>query len=308
MIKSINNTTGKADTDNSIVGELIRELDSGKRRVCNLVDRQWTVDEELKRSIVTYISSAACKGMHDAYDKVPLKFDGWQEADFRNANLRVVPGAIVRYGAYLAPNVVLMNCFVNIGAYVGERTMVDSFATVGSCAQIGANCHIAAGVVIGGVLEPITARPVIIEDGCFIGAHASVVEGVVVRRGATLGMGVQIGASTKIIDRQSGKVFRGEVPEHAIVVPGSYTRSPKDSQFVDPVLGLDSTSSTARRLCSVSPSANSFGDRVDSSDSIISNSSESGATETFDIRVQCAVIVRYGETKQKTKINEALRK
>ncbi|MDR1208607.1 MAG: 2,3,4,5-tetrahydropyridine-2,6-dicarboxylate N-succinyltransferase [Holosporales bacterium] len=267
MIQSISNIAEKADADNFSVDELIRELDTGKRRVCRLVDGQWSVDEELKYSIVSYISGATCRGMHEVYDKVPLKFDGWQDADFFHAKLRVVPGAIVRYGAYLAPNVVLMNCFVNIGAYVGERTMVDSFVTVGSCAQIGANCHIAAGVVIGGVLEPITARPVIIEDDCFIGAHASVVEGVIVRQGATLGMGVHIGASTKIIDRQSGKVFYAEVPEHAIVVPGTY-----------------------------------------SSDRLLPKSPESCLQpERPDIRLQCAVIVRYGETNQKTKINEALR-
>jgi 2,3,4,5-tetrahydropyridine-2,6-dicarboxylate N-succinyltransferase len=262
MIQYASNTKASIRINEATIDELIRELDSGTRRVCHLVDGQWCVDEELKRSIVTYISNATCKGMHEVYDKVPLKFDGWQESDFHEANLRVVPGAIVRYGAYLAPNVVLMNCFVNIGAYVGERTMVDSFATIGSCAQVGANCHIAAGVVIGGVLEPITARPVIIEDNCFIGAHVSVVEGVIVRRGATVGMGAQIGASTKIIDRQTGKVFYGEIPEYAIVVPGTYRN-----------------------------------------DDFTSNPQ----SEAPDIRVQCAVIVRYGETKQKTKINEALR-
>jgi 2,3,4,5-tetrahydropyridine-2,6-dicarboxylate N-succinyltransferase len=203
----------------------ICDLDSGTRRVCRNVAGQWEVDEDLKRAISVYLSFAESFYMHGVYDKVPLKFDSWTASDFHAAKLRVVPGAIVRYGAFLATGVVLMNCLVNIGAYVGEQTMVDSYATIGSCAQIGAACHIAAGVVIGGVLEPANARPVIIEDNCFIGAHASVVEGVIVRSGATLGMGVHIGASTKIIDRQTGQVFSKEIPAHAVVVPGAYASS-----------------------------------------------------------------------------------
>ncbi|MDR0631382.1 MAG: 2,3,4,5-tetrahydropyridine-2,6-dicarboxylate N-succinyltransferase [Holosporales bacterium] len=257
MITKINNTAN----DMPFI-ELIHQLDAGTRRVCSAVNGQWIVDEELKRAILEYISSAKCVVQHGVYDKVPLKFDRWQEADFHTAKLRIVPGAVVRYGAFLAPNVVLMNCFVNIGAYIDERTMIDSFATIGSCAQVGANCHVAAGAVIGGVLEPVTARPVIIEDNCFIGAHASVVEGVIVRRGATLAMGVHIGASTKIVDRQSGKVFYQEVPEHAIVVPGAYDGG-----------------ATAQGRSPEGP----------------------------NVHLQCAVIVRYGETKQHTKINDALR-
>jgi 2,3,4,5-tetrahydropyridine-2,6-dicarboxylate N-succinyltransferase len=156
------------------------------------------------------------------YDKIPMKFASWHKKDFASAKIRVSHGAIVRYGAFLSENVVLMNCFVNIGAYIGRDTMVDSFATIGSCAQIGARCHIASGSVIGGVLEPINAVPVVIEDDCLIGANAAIVEGVVVRRGATIAMGTRIGASTKIIDRQTKCEFSGEIPEGAIVVPGAY--------------------------------------------------------------------------------------
>jgi 2,3,4,5-tetrahydropyridine-2,6-dicarboxylate N-succinyltransferase len=258
----------------------IRALDLGQKRVCTKIDDVWQVDEDLKRSICDYLSSAPSKCMHGAYDKVPLKFDTWTTAQFNEAKLRVVPGAVVRYGAYLAPDVVLMNCFVNIGAYIDSQTMVDSFTTVGSCAQIGAKCHISAGVVIGGVLEPVNARPVVIEDGCFIGAHASVVEGVLVRRGATLAMGVHIGASTKIIDRDSGEVFLGEVPENAVVVPGTYTYAPNDRERFPPTNVCNSSN-----LGSLGPST-------------VRNNS---------VSIQCAVIVRYGGTTRNTKINMDLR-
>ena len=155
------------------------------------------------------------------YDKVPSKFAGWTEADFASRSLRVVPPAAVRRGAYLAPNTVLMPSFVNLGAHVGEGTMVDTWASVGSCAQVGANCHISAGAGIGGVLEPLQANPTIIEDGCFIGARSEVVEGVIVREGAVLAMGVFISQSTRIFDRATGAITFGEVPAYSVVVPGS---------------------------------------------------------------------------------------
>jgi 2,3,4,5-tetrahydropyridine-2-carboxylate N-succinyltransferase len=161
-----------------------------------------------------------------AWDKVPLKYDRWQREQFEKAQFRAVPGAIVRRSAYIAPNVVLMPSFVNLGAYVDSGTMVDTWATVGSCAQIGKNCHISGGAGIGGVLEPLQAGPVIIEDNCFVGARSEVAEGVVVREGSVLSMGVFIGASTKIVDRETGEVFTGEVPAYSVVVPGTTPAKP----------------------------------------------------------------------------------
>ena len=155
------------------------------------------------------------------WDKVDSKFEGWHEADFREAGFRAVPHCIVRRSAYVAPNVVLMPSFVNLGAYVDEGTMVDTWATVGSCAQVGKNCHISGGAGLGGVLEPLQAGPVIIEDNCFVGARSEVVEGVVVEEGSVISMGVYIGASTKIVDRNTGEIHYGRVPAYSVVVPGA---------------------------------------------------------------------------------------
>src|SRR6059058_2263120 len=166
------------------------------------------------------------RGPSKWWDKVPSKFAGWSSNRFRDAGFRAVPGAIVRRSAYIAPNVVLMPSFVNVGAHVGSGTMVDTWATVGSCAQIGKNCHLSGGVGIGGVLEPLQAEPVIIEDNCFVGARSEVVEGVIVREGSVLSMGVFIGASTKIVDRETGEIFMGEVPAYSVVVPGSMPGKP----------------------------------------------------------------------------------
>jgi 2,3,4,5-tetrahydropyridine-2-carboxylate N-succinyltransferase len=160
------------------------------------------------------------------WDKVPSKFEGWNDNRFRSAGFRAVPGAVVRRSAYVAPGVVLMPCFVNLGAYVDQGTMIDTWSTVGSCAQIGKNCHISGGVGIGGVLEPLQAAPVIVEDNCFIGARSEVAEGVIVREGSVLSMGVFIGASTKIVDRDSGRIFQGEVPAYSVVVPGTMPGKP----------------------------------------------------------------------------------
>ena len=202
-------------------------LDAGEVRVAERVGDGWIVHEWLKKAVLLSFvlndMAAIAGGPGDAawWDKVPSKFRGWDANRFRAAGFRAVPGAIVRHAAFIAPSVVLMPCFVNIGAYVGGGTMIDTWATVGSCAQIGKNCHISGGAGIGGVLEPLQANPVILEDNCFVGARSEVVEGVVVEEGAVLGMGVFIGASTKIVDRQTGEVSRGRVPAYSVVVAGS---------------------------------------------------------------------------------------
>ena len=215
-----------------VVEEALGLLDSGQARVAEKIDGEWVVNQWLKKAVLlsfrlndnTVMQYGAAGA--PAFDKVPLKFAGWDEARFKAAGVRVVPGAVVRRSAHIAKGVVLMPSFVNLGAYVGEGTMVDTWATVGSCAQIGKNVHISGGVGIGGVLEPLQAGPVIIEDNCFIGARSEVAEGVIVGEGAVLSMGVFIGASTKIIDRATGEVHIGRVPPYAVVVPGSLPGKP----------------------------------------------------------------------------------
>jgi 2,3,4,5-tetrahydropyridine-2-carboxylate N-succinyltransferase len=203
-------------------------LDSGEARVAEPDgEGGWRVNQWLKKAVLlsfrlndnVLIDNGP--GAGHWFDKVPSKFSGWSEAEFRAAGFRAVPGSVVRRGAHVAPGAILMPSFVNIGAYVGEGTMVDTWATVGSCAQIGRNVHLSGGAGIGGVLEPLQADPVIIGDGAFIGARSEVAEGVRVGEGAVLSMGVYLGKSTKIIDRETGEVFRGEVPPYAVVVPGS---------------------------------------------------------------------------------------
>jgi 2,3,4,5-tetrahydropyridine-2-carboxylate N-succinyltransferase len=215
------------------VAEALKLLDHGEARVAE-PDGQggWRVNQWLKKAVLLSFRLHDMEvipggpGTASWWDKVPSKFSGWSATDFRAAGFRAVPGAVVRHGAYVAPGAVLMPSFVNIGAYVGEGTMVDTWATVGSCAQIGRNVHISGGAGIGGVLEPLQAGPVIIEDGAFIGARSEVAEGVVVGEGAVLSMGVFIGASTKIVDRATGEVFIGRVPPYAVVVPGSLPGKP----------------------------------------------------------------------------------
>ncbi|HEX5845291.1 MAG: 2,3,4,5-tetrahydropyridine-2,6-dicarboxylate N-succinyltransferase [Rhodoplanes sp.] len=208
-------------------------LDAGKARVAEKqADGSWHVNQWLKKAVLlsfrlndmSVIPGAPGKAAW--WDKVPSKFDGWSETRFRDAGFRAVPGAIVRRSAYIAPGVVLMPSFVNLGAHVDSGTMIDTWSTVGSCAQIGKNCHISGGTGIGGVLEPLQAGPVVIEDNCFIGARAEVAEGVIVREGAVLSMGVFIGASTKIIDRETGAVLQGEVPPYSVVVSGTMAGKP----------------------------------------------------------------------------------
>jgi 2,3,4,5-tetrahydropyridine-2-carboxylate N-succinyltransferase len=208
-------------------------LDSGKVRVASRgADGKWTVHQWLKKAVLLSFRLndmapiAGGPGGASWWDKVPSKFVGWGEEQFRSAGFRAVPHCVVRRSAFIAPGVVLMPSFVNLGAYVDEGTMVDTWATVGSCAQIGKRVHLSGGAGIGGVLEPLQAGPVIIEDDCFIGARAEVAEGVIVRQGSVLSMGVYLGASTKIIDRATGEVFMGEVPPYSVVVSGTMPGKP----------------------------------------------------------------------------------
>ncbi|GBQ67359.1 2,3,4,5-tetrahydropyridine-2,6-carboxylate N-succinyltransferase [Ameyamaea chiangmaiensis NBRC 103196] len=213
--------------DRAAVDAALAALDSGRLRVASPTEAGWVVNEWLKKAVLMSFrlsDSAPIAGAAagaPAYDKVPLKFADWGQSQFEAAGSRVVPGAVVRYSAHIEPGVVLMPSFVNLGAYVASGTMIDTWSTVGSCAQIGRNCHISGGVGIGGVLEPLQAAPVIIEDDCFIGARSEVAEGVVVERGSVLSMGVFLGASTKIIDRETGEVFVGRVPAYSVVIPGT---------------------------------------------------------------------------------------
>lgn len=226
-------TVTPASTDvRDVVETALAMLDSGAARVAEKVDGQWHVNQWLKKAVLLSFRLADNRVMDGgaagapAYDKVPSKFEGWRENRFREAGFRVVPGAVARRGAFVGRGVVLMPSFVNIGAYIDEGTMVDTWATVGSCAQIGKGVHISGGAGIGGVLEPIQAGPVIIEDGCFIGARAEVAEGVVVGEGSVLSMGVYLGASTKIVDRATGEVHIGRVPPYSVVVSGSMPGKP----------------------------------------------------------------------------------
>ncbi len=212
-------------------------LDAGRLRVAEKIDGKWRVHQWLKKAVLlsfrlTDMSEIAggpadaARGGSQWWDKVPSKFAGWGSTSFRAAGFRAVPNCVVRRSAYIAPGVVLMPSFVNVGAYVDQGTMIDTWSTVGSCAQIGKNCHISGGVGIGGVLEPVQAEPVIIEDNCFIGARSEVAEGVIVETGSVLAMGTFIGASTRIIDRATGQVHIGRVPAYSVVVPGNLPGKP----------------------------------------------------------------------------------
>jgi 2,3,4,5-tetrahydropyridine-2-carboxylate N-succinyltransferase len=213
------------------VGAALAMLDDGSARIAQKNDGQWVVHQWLKKAVLLgfrlnpmrQIAGGADNG--GWYDKVDSKFKGWSEDDFKAASFRAVPDCVVRHSAYIAPDVVLMPSFINVGAYVDSGTMVDTWSTIGSCAQIGKNCHISGGVGIGGVLEPLQAEPVIIEDNVFIGARSEVAEGVIVEEGAVISMGVFLGASTKIIDRESGEVIQGRVPAYSVVIPGTLPSS-----------------------------------------------------------------------------------
>jgi 2,3,4,5-tetrahydropyridine-2-carboxylate N-succinyltransferase len=207
------------------VDQVIAGLNDGSLRVAEKLDGNWVTHQWIKKAVLLSFrledNVPISGGDLRFYDKVPTKFATWSADDFAKAGFRVVPPAVARRGAYISRNVVLMPSYVNIGAWIGEGTMVDTWATVGSCAQIGANVHLSGGVGIGGVLEPLQANPTIIEDNCFIGARSEIVEGVVVEANSVISMGVFIGASTRIVDRQSGEVLYGRVPSGSVVVPGS---------------------------------------------------------------------------------------
>ena len=224
------NFTNKSTRD--FIFEVLNLLDLGEERIAQKENGNWKINEWLKKAILlsfrvrdsSMFSSGISNsrgGQYSWYDKVDLKTSGWVEDEWTKRGFRSVPGAIVRYSAHIAENVVLMPSFVNLGAYVDSGTMIDTWATVGSCAQIGKNVHLSGGAGIGGVLEPIQANPVIIEDNCFIGARSEVAEGVIVREGSVLSMGVYIGASTKIVNRETGEIIFGEVPPYSVIVPGS---------------------------------------------------------------------------------------
>lgn len=213
----------------STIQQVLAELDTGKIRTAEKINGTWQVNEWIKKAILLYFKiSESLKSEENgmlAYDKVPLKCANWTNEDFINAGFRLVPGAIVRYASYVAKNVVLMPSFTNVGAFIDEGTMIDTFVNVGSCAQIGKNCHISVGVGIGGVLEPIQANPVIIEDDVFIGASSQIVEGAIIGQGSVIGMGTYIGGSTKIYDKETKSISYGVVPPYSVVVPGTVPSS-----------------------------------------------------------------------------------
>lgn len=222
-------------------------LQSGTLRIAEKIDGQWQTHQWIKKAILlsfrlypnelfTNGPANSSQGGSSWYDKVPLKFSQWQEKDFLQAQIRVVPGAIVRCATYIAPNCVIMPSFINLGVYIGPGTMIDTLATIGSCAQIGAKCHISAGAGIGGVLEPLQANPVIVEDNCFIGSGSQVTEGVIVEEGAVIAMGTFLSASTRIVDRQTGAVHYGRVPAYSVVVPGSMPATPSRTGVISPSL------------------------------------------------------------------------
>jgi 2,3,4,5-tetrahydropyridine-2-carboxylate N-succinyltransferase len=224
--------TGTRGPVREAVDEALALLDSGRARVAVKVDGDWQVNQWLKKAVLLSFrlnDMAPIQGGPGGapwWDKVPSKFEGWDEAAFRQAGFRAVPGCFVRRGSFIAPGAVLMPSFINLGAHVGRGTMVDTWVTIGSCAQVGENCHISGGAGIAGVLEPLQANPVIIEDNCFVGARAEVAEGVIIGEGSVLSMGVYIGASTKIIDRTTGEVFYGRVPPYSVVVSGTTPGKP----------------------------------------------------------------------------------
>jgi 2,3,4,5-tetrahydropyridine-2-carboxylate N-succinyltransferase len=209
------------------VDTALKMLDCGEARVAEKIQGEWHVHQWLKKAVLLSFRLTDMKPIAGApgdaswWDKVDSKFSGWSAAQFRAAGFRAVPGAVARRSAFIGKGVVLMPSFVNVGAYIGENTMVDTWATVGSCAQIGKNCHISGGAGIGGVLEPVQAAPVIVEDNCFIGARSEVAEGVIVGEGSVLSMGVYLGQSTKIVDRATGEIFYGRVPPYSVVVAGT---------------------------------------------------------------------------------------
>jgi len=224
------------------VGATLGALDSGELRVASRQDGRWVVHQWVRKAVLLsfrlndMVPIPGGPGGSTWWDKVPSKFAGWGDAEFGRAGFRAVPTAVVRHSAYIAPGAVLMPCFVNVGAHVGAGTMIDTWATVGSCAQVGENCHISGGAGIGGVLEPLQANPVIIEDDVFVGARSEVAEGVIVEQGAVLSMGVFLSQSSRIVDRSTGEVHRGRVPAYSVVVPGTWPGKPLPDGSPGPAL------------------------------------------------------------------------
>jgi len=218
------------------IDSTIEDIDTGNLRVAEKINNNWVINQWVKKAILLYFRINDMKlisgssGDSHWWDKIDSKFQGWDEEKFVKSGFRAVPGSIVRKGSFVAKGSVLMPSFINIGAYVGSGTMVDTWATIGSCAQIGSNCHISGGAGIGGVLEPLQANPVIIEDNCFIGARAEVAEGVIVKEGSVLSMGVFLSASTPIVDRETGKIIRGEVPPYSVIIPGTFSPNSDNSK------------------------------------------------------------------------------
>ena len=234
--ENINGVSSQSDaTIVSAINEVIGELDTGSIRVAKKNGQDWIVNETVKKAILLYFRVNDMKlisgspGNSNWWDKIDSKFFNWKEEEFQESGFRAVPGSIVRFGAFIGKGCVLMPSFVNIGAYVDNSTMVDTWATIGSCAQIGKNCHISGGAGIGGVLEPLQAKPVLIEDNCFIGARSEVAEGVIVREGSVISMGVFIASSTPIYDREKDETIYGEVPPYSVIIPGSMPSKNKDS-------------------------------------------------------------------------------
>ncbi|QCI26717.1 2,3,4,5-tetrahydropyridine-2,6-dicarboxylate N-succinyltransferase [Buchnera aphidicola (Thelaxes californica)] len=218
--------------DSDAIHQIINMLDKGEIRISEKINNQWVTHNWIKKAVQLFLIIQKNKIIHGLettyYDKIDLKYSDYNEEKFKKENVRVVPQATVRYGSFIGTNSVLMPCYVNIGAYIGQNTMIDTWATVGSCAQIGNNVHLSGGVGIGGVLEPMQSNPTIIEDNCFIGARSEIVEGVIVEEGSVISMGVYIGQSTKIYDRKTGKIFYGKIPSQSVVVPGNLPSSGKD--------------------------------------------------------------------------------
>ena len=227
---NINDINSSSSSDIiSAIESTINDIDNGSIRVAEKINEEWIINQWIKKAILLYFRINNMKlisgspGNSNWWDKIDSKFKDWDEENFTEAGFRAVPGSIVRKGSFVAKGSVLMPSFINIGAYVGSGTMVDTWATIGSCAQIGSDCHISGGAGIGGVLEPLQANPVIIEDNCFIGARSEVAEGVIIREGSVLSMGVYLSSSTPIVNRETGEVIRGEVPPYSVIIPGTFS-------------------------------------------------------------------------------------
>lgn len=228
--ENINDINSSSSSDIiSAIESTISDIDNGSIRVAEKINEEWIINQWIKKAILLYFRINNMKlisgspGNSNWWDKIDSKFKDWDEENFTEAGFRAVPGSIVRKGSFVAKGSVLMPSFINIGAYVGSGTMVDTWATIGSCAQIGSDCHISGGAGIGGVLEPLQANPVIIEDNCFIGARSEVAEGVIIREGSVLSMGVYLSSSTPIVNRETGEVIRGEVPPYSVIIPGTFS-------------------------------------------------------------------------------------